>query len=176
MISDRRKLESHPGVSSIERRKHARYSFSAAAEIVETQSRARIQGRLSDLGRGGCYIDSISPFGVGSEVKMRIMNGNRAFIAQARVVFAAAGMGMGLMFTAIDPEQLLVLERWLAELSGEASEPSIVETKSPIQKSVADGPPSHEQNYVLNELIIALMRKNVLSDLEGKALLQKLLR
>jgi hypothetical protein len=28
----------------------------------------------------------------------------------------------------------------------------------------------------LNELTIALMRKNVLSDLEGKALLQKLLR
>jgi hypothetical protein len=29
---------------------------------------------------------------------------------------------------------------------------------------------------VLNELIIALMRKNVLSDSEGKALLQTLLR
>jgi hypothetical protein len=33
-----------------------------------------------------------------------------------------------------------------------------------------------EQNYVLNELIIALMRKNVLSDSEGKGLLQKLLQ
>ena len=33
--------------------------------------------------------------------------------------------------------------------------------------------PSHEQNYVVNELIIAFVRKNVLSDLEGKALLQK---
>jgi len=29
---------------------------------------------------------------------------------------------------------------------------------------------------VLNELIIALMRKNVLSDAKGKALLQKLLQ
>jgi hypothetical protein len=91
-------------------------------------------------------------------------------------VFAAAGMGMGLMFTTIDPEQLVVLEKWLAELSGETSEPPIVEKESPIQKSAADVAPSHEQNYVLNELIIALMRKNVLSDLEGKALLQKLLR
>ena len=117
MISERKNLESR-GVSSIERRKHARYSFTAAAEVVEMRSAARIQGRLSDLARGGCYIDSINPFGVGSEVKMRIVNGSRTFIAQAKVVFAAAGMGMGLMFTAIEPAQLVVLEKWLAELSG----------------------------------------------------------
>lgn len=33
-----------------------------------------------------------------------------------------------------------------------------------------------EQTFVLNELIVALMRKRVLRDAEGKALLQKLLR
>ena len=119
MISERNNLESR-GVSSIERRKHTRYSFTAAAEVVEMHSTARIQGRLSDLGRGGCYIDTINPFNVGSEVKMPIVNENRRFIAQAKVVFAAAGMGMGLMFTAIDPAQLLVLEKWLAEWSEEA--------------------------------------------------------
>jgi hypothetical protein len=32
-----------------------------------------------------------------------------------------------------------------------------------------------EQRHVLNELIIALMRKRVLTDAEGKAMLQKLL-
>jgi hypothetical protein len=175
MISERKNVESH-GVSSIERRKHTRYSFSAAAEVVEMRSAARIQGRLSDLGRGGCYIDTISPFGVGSEVEMRIVNENRTFIAQAKVVFAAAGMGMGLMFTTIDPAQLPVLEKWLAELSGEASEPLIAEKVSPSTKPAAQTAANHEQNYVLNELIIALMRKNVLSDVEGKALLQKLLR
>jgi PilZ domain len=175
MISDRGKLES-PGVSSIERRKHARHAFSAAAEVVETRSAARIQGRLSDLGRGGCYIDTMSPFGVGAEVKMRIVNENKAFIAQARVVFASPGMGMGLMFTTIDPEQLVILNRWLAEMSGEASEPLPVEKESPNQKSAPHNAPSQERDYVLNELIIALMRKNILSDVEGKALLQKLLR
>jgi hypothetical protein len=33
-----------------------------------------------------------------------------------------------------------------------------------------------EQYYVLNELIISLMRKGVLTDAEGKAMLEKLLR
>jgi len=44
------------------------------------------------------------------------------------------------------------------------------------EKVAASHAPSNEQNYVLSELIIALMRKNVLSDLEGKALLQKLVQ
>ncbi|HXN52402.1 MAG TPA: PilZ domain-containing protein [Candidatus Acidoferrum sp.] len=177
MVSDRKKLESSLGVASIERRKHPRYASSATAELVEIGSGARIHGRISDLGRGGCYIDAMSPFGVGSEVKIRIVDENRTFLAQARVVFGAAGMGMGLMFTAIDPEQLLVLERWLAELSGGARpEPLVVKQEALSQKATADKAPNHEQNYVLSELIIALMRKNVLSDLEGKALLQKLLQ
>jgi hypothetical protein len=177
MASDRKKLDSSLGVASIERRKHPRYPSSATAELVETGSGTRIQGRISDLGRGGCYIDAMSPFAVGSEVKIRIVNENRTFVAQAKVVFAAAGMGMGLMFTAIDPEQLLVLERWLVELSGQARpELLVVNEEISNQKATADKTPSQEHNYVLSELIIALMRKNVLSDLEGKALLQKLLQ
>ena len=69
MISEPKNVGSR-GVSSIERRKHSRYSFSAAVELMEMRSAARIQGRLSDLGRGGCYIDTISPFGVGAEVNV----------------------------------------------------------------------------------------------------------
>jgi hypothetical protein len=34
---------------------------------------------------------------------------------------------------------------------------------------------SNEQQYVLNELIIALMRKQILSDAEGKAMRKKLM-
>jgi hypothetical protein len=177
MVSDRTKFVGSAGVASAERRKQPRYSFSAAADVVEVRSGARIQGRISDLARGGCYVDAMSPFGVGSEVKIRIVVESRTFTAEARVVFAAPGMGMGLMFTAIEPEQLAVLDRWLAELSGEVRpEPSVAKQEKLPEKVAADRAPSHEQNYVLNELIIALMRKNVLSDVEGKALLQKLLQ
>jgi hypothetical protein len=177
MIFDSKRLESSSRVSSAERRNHPRYPFSATAEVVEAGSGARIQGRISDLGRGGCYIDSMSPLGVGSEVKIRIVDKNRTCVAQGKVVFATPGMGMGLMFTTIEREQLLVLERWLAELSGEAPpEPLAVQDEGLSPQAAPDKAPSQEQNYVLNELIIALMRKNVLSDAEGKALLQKLLR
>jgi len=177
MVSDRTKIESSVGIASVERRKHPRYSFSTAAEVVEKASGARIQGRITDLARGGCYIDAMSPFTVGSEVTIRIMVESKSFEAPSRVVFAAPGMGMGLTFTAIEPEQLPVLQEWLTELSGAVRpEPLIAKEEKLSEKVTVSHAPSNEQNYVVNELIIALMRKNVLTDLEGKALLQKLLQ
>jgi PilZ domain len=160
-------------VAPQEQRSSPRYAFSAAAEVVHLQADTRLNGRISDLGRGGCYVDTINPFPVGADVKIRIHKDNASFVAQCQVVYSTGGMGMALMFTKIEPERLPVLEKWLAELRGEISpEAEALERDGPelIEESV-----NGEQRYVLNELIIALMRKRVLSDAEGKAMLQKLL-
>jgi hypothetical protein len=156
-----------------ERRNAPRYAFSAAAEAVHLQADTRLSGRISDLSVGGCYVDTINPFPIGVDVKIRIVKDNSLFVAQARVVYATGGMGMALMFTKIEPERRQVLEKWLAELRGEISpEAEALEQDGAgnVEES-ANG----EQSYVLNELIIALMRKRVLTDAEGKAMLQKLL-
>jgi PilZ domain-containing protein len=174
MLDDPKRAESNSaGVAPQERRASPRYAFSAAAEAVHLQTDTRLNGRISDLGRGGCYVDTINPFPVGADVKIRITKDNSSLVAQARVLYSSGGMGMGLMFTKIEPERLPVLEKWLAELRGEISpEAEALERDEPeqIEESV-----NGEQRYVLNELIIALMRKRVLTDAEGKAMLQKLL-
>jgi hypothetical protein len=53
-------------------------------------------------------------------VKLRITSEKRSFEAHADVVYSKTGMGMGLAFTTVEPEQLNILDRWLAELSGAA--------------------------------------------------------
>ena len=174
MFENQKKANSEPPrVSPQERRVHPRYPFSAAAETVYADT--RLMGRTSDLSKGGCYVDTISPFPLGVEVRIRISRGNLTFVAQARVMYAAAGMGMGLMFTKIEPDRLQVLQEWLGELSGEspAAQPQMLESSGPGQR--AGSANNNEQQYVLNELIIALMRKQVLTDAEGKAMLKKLI-
>jgi hypothetical protein len=115
-------------------------------------------------------------------VTLRITQDANSFVAQAKVVYSSAGMGMGLMFTGIEPDQRWVLEKWLAELRGEPSrEQESAPAPKPANGRIAEqmepaATTNSEQNYVLNELIIALMRKRVLTDAEGKALLQKLLQ
>jgi hypothetical protein len=174
MLDDLKKVEGNfAGVAPQEQRSSPRFAFSTAAEAVHLQTDTRLNGRISDLGRGGCYVDTINPFPVSTDVRIRINKDNSSFVARARVVYSSGGMGMGLMFTKIEPERLQVLEKWLAELRGDASPEA--EALEQNQPELIEGRANGEQSYVLNELIIALMRKRVLTDAEGKAMLQKLL-
>jgi hypothetical protein len=53
---------------------------------VHIQTDTRVHGRISDLGRGGCYVDTISPFPLGADVKIPIGKGNTTLAAQAKVM------------------------------------------------------------------------------------------
>jgi hypothetical protein len=162
-----------------ERRTSPRYPFTATCEATEPKSHAKIIGRTSDLGRGGCYIDTIGPFPSGTSLVVRINRENHSLTIEGKVVFAQPGMGMGLSFTKAEPDQQALLDRWISELSGEpaaatpAGSPagSAVEQRDSAKRNV-EGQPM----YVINELILLLLQKGVLSESEGKSLLQKLLK
>ena len=157
--------------TSIERRDSMRYPMSAFAEIVEAQSRTKMSARISDISRTGCYAEMMSPFPLGDLVKMRIMKNKTPFLAQAQVTNTSCGMGMGLKFTTVEPEQVDMLEKWIIELSG--ASPKYEMSKEDDLDSVTQLPGS-SAFYVVNEIVVALMRKGILSDQEGKAMLQKL--
>jgi hypothetical protein len=151
-----------------ERRQHQRYSFTATLEAFEPNSETRINGRTADLSEGGCYADTMSPLPAGTALKVRISKENRSFESDAKVVYAVAGMGMGLRFDSIAPPQLAILERWLGELRGEIPV-DMVEQKEEAPVSAAP-----QKNSVLNELIGELMRKGVLDDSLGRKMLKRL--
>ena len=173
MLQQLKKADDSVRISAKERRRHPRFAVSAMAEVVDLQSDTRIHGRVSDLGEGGCYVEVMSPFAVGAGVKLKITKDDKSFAAKGRVLYSTGGMGMGVIFTEIDASQLPVLERWIAELSGETvPEPKAVQVEL---ETPSAGDAGDEQRYVLNELIITLIRKRVLTDAEGKSLLQKLM-
>jgi hypothetical protein len=96
------------------------------------------------------------------------------------VTFSQVGMGMGLSFIASEPQQSQIFQRWVTQLSGEGAAPPPVETVLGETKSANESShwetPGDERLYVLNELVIALMRKGVLSEGDGKEMLRKLHR
>jgi hypothetical protein len=155
-----------------EKRCCPRYPFSPAVEAIDLQANTRIMGRLSDIARHGCYMDTISPFAVKADVTLMITRDNQSFKTQAQVVYSQVGMGMGLFFTTAEPEQLRLLETWLGELGGgKQREPDV-----PIFELQPDSAKStdHQLRDILGELITLLSRKNIVSDSEGKAMLRKL--
>ncbi len=98
-----------------DRRTNPRYEFVAAVEVVAAESGARIETRVRDLSQQGCYVDTNSALPLGTVTDIRITKGAQLFEAHGRVGYSRASKGMGLVFTAIEPEQRGILETWLAE-------------------------------------------------------------
>jgi PilZ domain-containing protein len=156
-----------------ERRKQVRFPFTAAADVLDLRSQARVTGRCSDLGAGGCYIDTLSPFGVGTAVRVRIVCESRELDAQAVVTYAHVSMGMGLAFTEIKREGQDVLRSWIAGLAGEPPRDLAVSNS----EAEGEAPEDNESlRLVINELITLLIRRKVITEKEGAGLLHQMFR
>jgi PilZ domain len=159
-------------VEPVEKRSCPRYPFSPAVEAFDLQADTRIMGRLSDISRNGCYVDTINPFAKDAVVTLTITSDNRSFKTQAKVVYSKIGMGMGLLFTTAAPEQLRVLGSWLNELSGGKLEGE-EQSNLFLQPGTATST-DVELRKIVSELIALLNGKNILNDSEGMSLLRKL--
>ncbi len=100
-----------------EKRSVPRYALIATAEIVEPSSGVRMSGRISEIGRKGCYLDVLNTLPIGTRLKLRISRDRGTFFADATIRYVHEGIGMGLEFDGIAPDQLKLLDAWLAELN-----------------------------------------------------------
>lgn len=157
-----------------EHRRHTRFSLTAFVEALEPKSDVQISGRSSDVSLSGCYVDTLNPFPEGTVIRIRLTRENVSFEANAKVVFSQIGMGMGVAFVSAEKGQFQVYEKWIDEISGNASPaPNLLDR----EQGSSGGADSHEeQSYVLNELVIVLMRRGTLTEAEGKGMLKRLLR
>ena len=166
-------------VQGDERRKDVRFSVSASAEVLELSTRTRLTGRASDLGPGGCYIDTVSPFPVGSSLMLTLTSAHHNVHVKANVVYSRTGMGMGLAFTEMTAKQKENLTAWLRELNGEAPQSPASEPNMPyIQEAIIEEPKAQGEDTgllgALAELISLLRVKRILSDSEVEVLREKL--
>jgi hypothetical protein len=96
-------------------RREPRYPFIASAELLEENSGARMNSRISDLSLNGCYVDTVNPLPDGTLVHLRIFTETHAFEAPATVVYSQAFLGMGMKFREVPPESGEILRLWLPE-------------------------------------------------------------
>src|ERR1700676_1443434 len=100
-----------------EKRGKSRSLLSATVEVVELQTNTYLKGRISDLSFTGCYLDTLNPLPVTTDVQVRLIHKNESFTAVGIVIRADANMGMGIKFITVEAEQQLVLDRWLANMT-----------------------------------------------------------
>jgi hypothetical protein len=157
-----------------ERRITPRSSFTAEAVMIDLKSGTRIEAHTSDLSLGGCYVDTMNPFPAGTELQLRLTAEGKSFDAMARVAYCQIGVGMGLLFTSAGPDQLSTIKKWFSELSGE-TRPELrmsANAEQPLYRATA----KNEEHYILEELLVLMMRKGLLTEEEGEPILRRLLR
>jgi hypothetical protein len=111
---------SHPvggGGEYSNRREVPRFSLIAVAVLREPESDTKISGRISELSRKGCYVDTLIALPEGTHLEVRVSRDQGVFESHAKIIYVQSGMGMGLVFVNTADEQLKILDSWLDELS-----------------------------------------------------------
>jgi hypothetical protein len=98
---------------SDERRRTPRYPFVAVAELIDEQSKTKMEIRVTELSLHGCYFDMVNPLPDGTPLHVKIYFENEFFEAKGKVIYSQANIGMGATFDEIPSYAMPVLKKWL---------------------------------------------------------------
>jgi hypothetical protein len=63
-------------------------------------------------------MDMVNPLPLGTTVKIQLVHHEQTFDGTGHVIYSQPNMGMGVAFDKIEAKYVLVLEKWLGDLSG----------------------------------------------------------
>jgi len=94
-----------------------RFSFVAEAEVTWAENKTSIVTRISELSAQGCYVDTVNPFPMDTELHFLIRYGCSTCEMPGKVIYTHSGFGMGVLFGEIAPIHRATLNNWLEELA-----------------------------------------------------------
>lgn len=171
-----------------DRRKYARHSCRIEALVTDEGTATRLPARVTDISLSGCYVEMLSPLPLGSLVELTLNPGGTTLQISGKVRMSQMGMGMGVAFTGMSPEDFEKLRQLApptpvaapASIPSESpklrrdppSEPSAAASAAESKRS-ANGHPSTAD--ALEAIARVLFRKGILTRAEVAEELQKLL-
>jgi len=144
-----------------------RHTVSAMAQVLELRSGTRVNMRVSDLSLGGCYIDSMTPLQIGTEIRLGLVKDKKIIEVNGTVIYSHPGLGMGVSFANATPQQRAEIEKWVSELSEKITGPVTLE---PLPNQP---PEATSEQKILLKLIHLLIAKGILDEKEGRDILNK---
>jgi hypothetical protein len=173
MMHEHGKKHTHPtggnstAVKEADRRETERHTFTAGADVRELSSGARFSTRTTDLGPGGCFVDTTNPFPVGSKLQLTLHKGKSSFETAGTVVYSQNGLGMGVAFDGLDDTQRNALAAWLTGATGERV---ATHEPVPVQKRASDFQ-RRAESPALVRLVRLMIGKGILTEAEGSSVL-----
>jgi len=95
-----------------ERREHQRFKIKVPIELYTDNSTSPIRGATSDLSLTGCYIETIFPFPVGTQLEIKLQLEGTLLVV-GTVVTSDPQVGNGIHFIRMLPEDIEELRVFL---------------------------------------------------------------
>jgi len=105
-----------PAVSTLtepDRRRHARYTVQVEIEILQDGTDVPLRLKTTDLSRGGCYVQLMTPFPVGLRLHATLWLDGYPISIRGLVVTRHPQFGNGIMFVDIEGQGDALLKRHL---------------------------------------------------------------
>lgn len=153
-------------VQEAERRTKDRQMFTVTAEVVEFFTGARFSSRTMDLGPGGCFIDTTNPLPVSTKVQIKLTKGQGVLQTGGTVVYSQNGLGMGIAFSNLEPEQQKALEEWLSGMT--LDRPAAAK---PAQDLKGSAPSQLSEARAIKRLLRLLVMKGIFAEAEASSVL-----
>ena len=168
---------------NIERRHFPRVACRIEATVLDERSAMNLPVKVTDISFGGCYVEMLAPLPVNSSVELSLDTSQGAIHARGKVVAAQTGMGMGIAFTAVSPEDFEKL-REIAPLAEHRERehtnlrPATVVVTVPSNgaragKRASQVAPSTQE--VLESILRILLRKGIVNEEEMAEEFEKLI-
>jgi hypothetical protein len=106
--------QSDLGWSHGERRTIPRYSVLGLAKFVGSADTMCIEGRMTEISRQGCYVNTPNTLPLNSVLRLVISRDEDTFTTNGKVIYIHDGIGMGVVFVDSTEDQLQILNGWLA--------------------------------------------------------------
>jgi hypothetical protein len=163
---------------NIERRRFPRVACRIEATVLDELSAMNLPVKVTDISFGGCYVEMLAPLPVNSSVELALNTSQGAIHVRGKVVAAQTGMGMGIAFTAISPEDFEKLREIALPAEHrerEHSSPRLAAVPSNgarASKRTSQVAPSTQE--VLESILRILLRKGIVSEEEMAEEFEKL--
>ncbi|MGB6547106.1 MAG: PilZ domain-containing protein [Candidatus Acidiferrales bacterium] len=116
-MADSSSSSSSTGTTYATMRTVPRYTFVGVAEVTDTASQKCTVGKIAELSRKGCFVDTTCPLPLGTPLKLVISTDQDTFATNGKVIYVREATGMGVAFVDPSAEKLKVLDAWLASRS-----------------------------------------------------------
>jgi hypothetical protein len=101
-------------VSAADRRNLSRHACSLGAEVYRVDTTVPVRCSLSDIGSGGCYIETSEPFPEGTPVEIVVRTQDLKLCISGKVRSVNRGFGMGIQFNLRTDAQKQQVEQLIA--------------------------------------------------------------